>query len=441
MNREDRKRLARRQRMLAREQGRTSGPVPGTSGSIGLQTPRRVQRGRPAAPAAPEPENPHLRPLAPIKRRRQKRRMLVLAALVLLLALGFALLSGAFSGSLALLGDAMDTFTIYASREGGSWPANTGIEVPKQIEPLAGGFVELDAEDVVVYSSYGGRLRAVQPGYARPVITTGNARFLVYNRGGAELRVESRTRTLYTASFENPLLLASVSNNGTVAAVTSSARYAAELYVYDPGFRELLTWRMTGAEGTPIALAFSTDNRRLAVGTLAARSGQMASTVTLLDLRGEDQPVYTATTGSTLLRLQWMGRDRLLAVFDNYLTLLDTARMTETARYDIGGGTLQSVSVSGRQTALLLNVRGTNTLVTLDESLTPLAEIPAGQATAITAAQTGVYLVCADRVQFYGYDGVQRWEHLCDTTPQAVLNTGSNVLLFTGTTARVLTGP
>lgn len=365
----------------------------------------------------------------------------MLGLAVAVIAAVVAWLTGALSTSIALLGDVADSFTLYLDRSGGGWPVNTGITTPLQIEALAGGFVEMDAEDVVVYSAYGSKVRSIQPGYARPTLAVGNTRFVVYNRAGTELRVESRTRTLYTSAFEEPILLCSMSNNGTLAVVTESSRYAAELSVYDPAFRVQLTWQMTQAEGTPVAVRFAPDNRRFAVGTLAARDGQLASTIYLMDLGGEGTgPTYTATTGSLLLRLQWLSSGRLLAVFDNYITLLDAATMTEAARYDIGGGTLQSVSVGGRQTALLVNVRGGNTLVTLSESLVPLAEIPAGQATGITAAETGVYLLGADRVQFYGFDGVQKWEQLFDVSPLAVLP-ADKTLVFTGTNAQVLEEP
>lgn len=63
-------------------------------------------------------------------------------------------------------------------------PANTGIRTPTQVEPLAGGFVEMDNEDVAVYSAYGAKIRTIQPGYARPALAVGNTRFVLYNRAG-----------------------------------------------------------------------------------------------------------------------------------------------------------------------------------------------------------------------------------------------------------------
>lgn len=82
-----------------------------------------------------------------------------------------------------------DSLSLYFNRSDGGWPVNTGISEPTQIAELAGGFVELDSEDVVVYSAYGAKVRSFQPGYARPVMAVGGTHFVVYNRAGSELQV------------------------------------------------------------------------------------------------------------------------------------------------------------------------------------------------------------------------------------------------------------
>ena len=141
-----------------------------------------------------------------------------------------------------------------------------------------------------------------------------------------------------------------------------------------------------------------------------------------------------------LLRLDWQSERRVMAVFDTYLAVLDPTTGTETARYDYGGAALQSVAPGRRQTALLLTVRGGNNLVTLSETLTPMAEIPARQAFGVSATDTDIYLLCPDAVECYGYDGVQNWVYSdLASRPLAVVN-AAKPLLFTGSRAEVLEG-
>ena len=104
--------------------------------------------------------------------------------------------------------------------------------------------MELDSEDVVVYSAYGAKVRSFQPGYARPVMAVGGTHFVVYNRAGSDLQVSSRTKALYAKTFDNSILLCAMSNNNTLAVVTESGRYAAQLQIFDPSFRQTYSWEM-----------------------------------------------------------------------------------------------------------------------------------------------------------------------------------------------------
>ena len=432
MNREEKERLERRRRMLARERGE----APPTPPPASKQRPERErpapersapstlppkEQGATAAPAAT------LRPISPILRRRQRRRRIAIVLVVLIIAAVMAVGSGLLGTSIAMLGDMTDSISLYLNRAGAGWPANTGIRTPTQVEPLAGGFVEMDNEDVAVYSAYGAKIRTIQPGYARPALAVGNTRFVLYNRAGKELTVQSRTRQLYAKSFNNAIMLCEMAQNGTLAVVTESDRYAAEVMVYDASFSgDPFTWKLTSTDGTPIALSFATDNHRFAAATVAARDGQLRTTVRMMNTNSDTAgPFYVADTGSVILKLKWISN-----VSDG----------TESARYDYGGATLQNVSISGRSTALLLAVRGGDTLVTLDDSLNQLASVAAGQAKSVSSTATAVYLLTASGVESYGYDGTHNWSRDYGAAPQAVINARETLVFISGT-VEVLNAP
>ena len=263
MNREEKERLERRRRMLARERGEARQPrrLPPNSSRNG-----NAQRRSAAHPAPCRPKSKAqlrhrrqtLRPISPILRRRQRRRRIAVVLVVLIIAAVMAVGSGLLGTSIAMLGG-YDGFYLAVSqpRLGAGWPANTGIRTPTQVEPLAGGFVEMDNEDVAVYSAYGAKIRTIQPGYARPALAVGNTRFVLYNRAGKELTVQSRTRQLYAKSFNNAIMLCEMAQNGTLAVVTESDRYAAEVMVYDASFSgDPFTWKLTSTDGTPNCIVF-----------------------------------------------------------------------------------------------------------------------------------------------------------------------------------------
>ena len=236
-------------------------------------------------PPTPEKQPDNVKSFTPLIQQRQRRHYTVLAVLILCIAAAVFVFTGAMSASIALLGDAADSLSLYFNRSDGGWPVNTGISEPIQIAELAGGFVELDSEDVVVYSAYGAKVRSFQPGYARPVMAVGGTHFVVYNRAGSDLQVSSRTKALYTKTFDNSILLCAMSNNNTLAVVTESGRYAAQLQIFDPSFRQTYSWEMTQNEGTPIAVDFSPDNRQFAAGAAGPAGVQGVFYEHLLQLR------------------------------------------------------------------------------------------------------------------------------------------------------------
>lgn len=471
-----REKEARRQRMLARERGElpaepeTRNPEPPQTDAAGppasaprTENARETRRARTGSFKPPKPRQAEsardiargigvaeprrqgfggkLQPLSPILRRRRRRRRLAVVALVLAVLVALGAYTGTLTAISLVAGDAADSAMLYLQR-GGGWPVSTGIETPTRVETLAGGFVEMDAEDVAVYSAYGSEVRTIQPGYARPAISVGNTRFVLYDRAGTELRVESRTRTLHTITTEQGIMLCSLSANGTLAVVTESDRYVAELQVLDPTrYRTVFTWLLTQDQGTPIEVAFAPDNRRFAVGTVAARDGQLASTVYCMEIGSTTATArYTATAGSMVLRLQWLSGSRLLAVFDTYAALLDPATGAELARYDYEGSALQGISVQGSTVALLLSAHSGNTLALLDTDLAPVGEIDAGQAASVTCADSEAYLIENNTVLCYGLDGTLRWEQEYATRPLYLLN-AAEPLLFTAGRVEVLTAP
>ncbi len=59
------------------------------------------------------------------------------------------------------------------------------------------------------------------------------------------------------------------------------------------------TWKLTSTDGTPIALSFATDNHRFAAATVAARDGQLRTTVRMMNTNSDTAgPFYVADTGS-----------------------------------------------------------------------------------------------------------------------------------------------
>ena len=372
---------------------------------------------------------------ARVRARRLRRTAFIVAVLTAVVLFT----TGLVGSSVALVKDCVDTTRI-ALMPGPGWPQQTGVMEPTQVLPMTGGFVELGSDSCVVYSRTGTRLNSIQSGYARPALAAGKTRFVLYNRSGNELRVESRTQNLYTKKLENNIFLCAMSDNGTLAVVTDDVSSMAELLVYSPAMEQQLRWNMTSNDGTPLRMAFSPDSRRLAAAAVTAGGGQMQTNLYVVPLAQGD-PVNVGSQSGVPQWVSWLSGTTLLAVYDSRAILYNAAG-GERARYEFGGSTLRDVSVdSAGNVALLLASGQVCQLVTLDKELN--VQYSGNVTTSNKVVRRGelVYLLTDSTVESRTSAGEYQWSQSLTARPQALLVDAKQTLVFCGNTVQQVTAP
>ena len=369
-------------------------------------------------------------------RSRKIRRTAILLAVLVAVVL-FA--TGLVGSSVAALKDLTDTARI-ALLPGAGWPQQTGVAELTQMEPLTGSFVELGEEGCAVWSRTGKKLNSIQSGYGRPALAAGKTRFVLYNRSGNELRVESRTQNLYTKQMENSIFLCAMSDNGTLAVVTEDQTSMAQLLVYNPQMEQQLSWNMTSNDGTPLRMAFSPDSRKLAAAAVTVSGGQVMTNLYLINLSAGD-PVSLANQGGVPQWLGWTSASTILAVYDTKAVLYN-AGGGERAVYDFAGTELKDVSVDAAgNVALLLASGQVCQAVTLDKNLNVQFSAAVSAANSIVRAGNLFYLLTDNAVECFDASGSQQWSQTLATRPQALLADSGTLLLFSGNTVEQLTPP
>ncbi len=373
-------------------------------------------------------------------RQRARNKRIRRTAVLLVLLTGIVLFAtGLVGSSVAMAKDFIDTARI-ALLPGAGWPQQTGVSEVTQVESLTGSFVELGKEGCVVYSRSGKKLNSIQSGYARPALATGKNRFVLYNRSGNELRVESRTQNLYTKQLENSIFLCAMADNGNLAVVTEDVSAMAELLIYNSNMEQVLSWSMSSNDGTPLRMAFSPDGRKLAAAAVTAGGGQMMTNLYLVNLASGD-PVSLANQSGVPQWLGWTSASTILAVYDSRAVLYN-AGGGERAAYEFAGNTLKDISVDAAgNVALLLGSGQLHQAVLLDKSLNVQFSGTVSSANSIVRAGSLFYLLSDSGVECYNTSGEQQWSQTLAAKPQALLADTKELLLFSGNTAQVLEVP
>ena len=373
-------------------------------------------------------------------RQRARNKRIRRTAVLLVLLTGIVLFAtGLVGSSVAMAKDLIDTARI-ALLPGAGWPQQTGVSEVTQVESLTGSFVELGKEGCVVYSRSGKKLNSIQSGYARPALAAGKNRFVLYNRSGNELRVESRTQNLYTKQLENSIFLCAMADNGNLAVVTEDVSAMAELLIYNSNMEQVLSWSMSSNDGTPLRMAFSPDGRKLAAAAVTAGGGQMMTNLYLVNLASGD-PVSLANQSGVPQWLGWTSASTILAVYDSRAVLYN-AGGGERAAYEFAGNTLKDISVDAAgNVALLLGSGQLHQAVLLDKSLNVQFSGTVSSANSIVRAGSLFYLLSDSGVECYNTSGEQQWSQTLAAKPQALLADTKELLLFSGNTAQVLEVP
>ena len=368
-----------------------------------------------------------------VRNRRIRRTALIVVALTLVVLFT----TGIVGSSVAMAKDWADTARILLF-PGTGWPQQTGVMEVKQLAAMNSSFVELGEEGCVVWSRTGTRLNSIQSGYARPALAAGKTRFVLYNRSGNELRVESRTQNLYSKTLENSIYLCAMSDTGTLAVATDSADSTARLTVYTPTMTEQLHWDMTGTQGTPVRMAFAADSRRLAVAAVTSSAGQLQANLFVLSLAQGD-PVQLSSGDSVPQWLGWLNNDTVLAVYENCAVVYG-ADGGERGRFDLGGGSLVSVSQDGANAALLLENGQVCTAVLLDKDLNVQYSGNVPAANQILRRGQNFYLLTDSGVECFAADGVYQWGQTLSVRPQALI-AGKQLLVLCGNTVQQIAPP
>lgn len=377
--------------------------------------------------------------LAQARSRRKKQKIRKMLLWVVPLTLLFVWFVGRNSAALVSAGDFVETLRI-GMIKGQGYPQNTGITDLYQWEKMNGGFVALGQESCVFYTDKGVKMRSIQAGYARPAISAGNTRFVLYNRGGTELRVESRSKNLYTQSYTGGILLCEMGADGSLAVVTEDPSYTAKMQVYPNTMEHPLTWQLTAKEGMPLRMAFSPNEKQLAVVTLAAVDGQTVSNLYLLDRTKKKETLLDTRTGSMPLAVDWVG-DTLLAVYDNRVVTYQSKKGV-TAEFTLNGQVLTDYSLlPNGKLALLLTSGSTSDIVLLDKNLQETCRIAVEAGNRVMLTKTGVYLCTDSNVICYSLDGLYAWHQSGDMRPQGLLQTKAGLLVFRGGIVEKCTNP
>ncbi len=194
----------------------------------------------------------------------------------------------------------------------------------------------LSENTVEAYNNGGKNIFTVQHGMSKPVLKTGDTRFLVYSQGEKSLKVHTFNGLHHTFNFDNSILNADISKSGSVAVATKTEGYESKVTVYNKNNKKIYEWFSTDETVTSVCL--NDRGKRLAVATVKVVNGAFVSKIYILKFNSAEPVSTFEYTGEIIYSLNSSTGNLAYAVFDKnieFINMLSGKKKAQTTEYSI----------------------------------------------------------------------------------------------------------
>ena len=139
------------------------------------------------------------------------------------------------------------------------------------------------------YTSKGNEFLNIQHNFSKPVLETSVERVLVYNRESNGFIVANNSNIVFEESLPNSIYCGAIGKNGSMAFVTSTPSYAAQVLVFNSSMKQYYSWYL--ADGLITDIALSNNGDYVVLSVLKVKNGIFASEIYCLDT-DEETPVF-----------------------------------------------------------------------------------------------------------------------------------------------------
>lgn len=201
------------------------------------------------------------------------------------------------------------------------FPIELPLSAKYNLEPMGEDIVLLTDTYVFAYSNKGRELTSSLHGYKVPVLRTNSRRYLVFDEGGSDLIVGSRSKEYFRKTYDDKIMLARLSSDDDVAVVTGSNRYESVMVIYDKRGEEIFKW--SSDEQKIIEVEFTSDANGCIVSTIGASNGQISSKLHRFEFSEDRERWSTELIGTMALSLNAHSDGRISVIGDDKSVIID----------------------------------------------------------------------------------------------------------------------
>ena len=164
---------------------------------------------------------------------------------------------------------------------------------------VRGDLAVVNGSEICVYDFSSRRVLKSHLGYSDPLVRVSDRNIYVCDLGGTELEIFTSYSSVFSQSYEYPILGLDVNGSGAFAVISKKKNYRSGIWVYDENFNTVYT-TFFGSDREIIDVSLNDDGTRLmAAAFYTTDAGEFETYLMTIDTGSED-PVRTVTVPGEL---------------------------------------------------------------------------------------------------------------------------------------------
>lgn len=320
--------------------------------------------------------------------------------------------------------------TFAGAGKGKGFPVTVSTSDKSRLLSVGNDIALLGDSSLMLYKSNGKLLFERQHGFSDPAAVACTARVMVYNRGGEQVRMENRAKTLFTMEAKGPITTAAMAYNGWFGLVTRGNNYVSEVTVYNHKGKEQYIWHSASRQVMDAALTH--NGRYLAVATLHVEGGEAVTGLMLFDTKKGTTLYEQTVKGSTPISLSFKKTTLMALLNDRVVAITKTGEKSEHI-FDYGQLVCFDDSQDFGLAVTLTLYQNTNQkrLVMLDRNLKVLGQADVtANVQAVSVKDNSVALLTGKQVLFYNRKGTAKKQVDLQNDARGVLCKGDHAIVL-----------
>lgn len=158
--------------------------------------------------------------------------------------------------------------------------------------------------------------------FSNPSFRCSGGRYIIYDVGGNDYRIDTLSKTLYKSSYENKIVCCDISESGTYALIAESKDFLNEMTVYDRSSKE--KYRYYFANKCVSNVAVSNNSKTVSTCGFYTKEGILTSFVYIHDLKSEEPKYQFEFDDNMLFFVGYFSNDNIVAVGDKSIIILNS---------------------------------------------------------------------------------------------------------------------